>query len=58
MKRNIFEQFINYMATGVNVPVGQGLKSSTRKVRTVHADLDGKDILLVDRPGFDDTYMR
>lgn len=48
-------QFIN-SASGGNLRVGQGLKSCTSKVQIASTfELDGRDVTLIDTPGFDDT---
>jgi predicted GTPase len=35
--------------------VGHGLKSETSMVNTLHMKYKGRNIVLVDTPGFDDT---
>lgn len=48
-------QFINLVA-GSNLDVGRGLKSCTNTVQVAEAfRLDGRPIVLIDTPGFNDT---
>ena len=60
MTRLSFEslfQFIN-AASGSQFDVGHGLKSCTSKiVRTGVFALAGREIILIDTPGFDDTNI-
>jgi GTP1/Obg family GTP-binding protein len=50
-------QFIN-LVSGANLGVGQGLRSCTDKVQIAGAfDLDGRRVVLIDTPGFDDTTL-
>jgi len=45
------------MSSGSNLPIGTDLASSTAKVQpSDEFTLDGQRVLLVDTPGFDDTY--
>ncbi|CAL1717185.1 unnamed protein product [Somion occarium] len=49
--------FIN-LASGANLAVGDGLKSCTSEVLYSHEFiLDGRRVLLIDTPGFDDTTV-
>ena len=49
------EQFVN-LVSGSNLAVSDGLKSCTADVQTAGAfDLDGRRVVLIDTPGFDDT---
>lgn len=49
--------FIN-LASGSNLPVGEGLRSCTSKIETGYPfELFGRTITLVDTPGFDDTNL-
>ena len=50
------KQFIN-LISGSNFTVGNGLRSCTDSVQTVDFDLDGRRVVLIDTPGFDDTTM-
>ena len=57
MNRNSFSclQFIN-LASGSNLRVGMNLKSCTVKVELANEfTLDGRRVILIDTPGFDDT---
>ena len=48
-------QFIN-LASGSSLRVGMGLESSTTEVKRADKfTLDGKPVILIDTPGFDDT---
>jgi predicted GTPase len=48
-------QFIN-MASGSNLRVGMDLESCTARVQRADGfTLDGRSIILIDTPGFDDT---
>jgi len=50
-----FTQFIN-LISGVNLGVGNGLRSCTSTVQIAGSfDLDGRRVVLIDTPGFDDT---
>ena len=52
-----FTQFIN-LISGANLGVGEGLRSCTKTVEPAGAfDLDGRRVVLVDTPGFDDTTL-
>ena len=49
-------QLIN-MGSGSSLRVGANLKSCTEEVQLANEfTLDGRRVLLVDTPGFDDTY--
>ncbi|KEP49821.1 50S ribosome-binding GTPase [Rhizoctonia solani 123E] len=46
------------VASGDSMRVGRGLKSCTQKVEpTTMFTVDGKPVVVVDCPGFDDTYL-
>ena len=48
-------QLIN-MASGSSLRVGRGLRSSTAEVQLADEfTLDGRPVVLIDTPGFDDT---
>jgi len=48
-------QFIN-LVSGSNLSVGKGLRSCTSIVQPAGAfNLDGRRVILIDTPGFDDT---
>lgn len=48
-------QFIN-LASGSDFGVGRGLRSCTNAVQLAGAfNLDGRRVVLIDTPGFDDT---
>ena len=48
-------QFVN-LASGSSLEVGKGLQSCTNAVQMVEAfDLDGRRVVLIDTPGFNDT---
>ena len=48
-------KFINF-ASGSNLRIGMGLESCTDEVRRVDEfTLDGRRVILIDTPGFDDT---
>jgi hypothetical protein len=50
-----FAQFIN-LVSGSNLDVGNGLASCTNAVKPGNPfNLDGRRVILVDTPGFDDT---
>ena len=50
-----FAQFIN-LVSGSNLRVGQGLRSCTDRVQIANSFyLDGRRVVLIDTPGFDDT---
>ena len=50
-------QFIN-LASGSHLRVGVSLKSCTAEVQVANEfTLDGRQILLIDTPGFDDTNV-
>jgi hypothetical protein len=51
-----FKQFVN-LISGSNLGVGSGLKSCTDNVQTVDFTLDGRRVVLIDTPGFDDTTL-
>jgi len=45
------------MGSGSNLRIGANLKSCTAEVQLAkELTLDGRRVLLVDTPGFDDTY--
>lgn len=54
-----YPQFIQTAAPGHdNQEVGHSLESSTSEVKAVRVTfLDGTQVVLVDTPGFDDTYL-
>lgn len=41
--------------TGQDVPVGSGIYSTTTQVKIYRATVDGREVLFVDTPGFDDS---
>ncbi|CAE6452183.1 unnamed protein product [Rhizoctonia solani] len=46
------------VASGDSMRVGRGLKSCTQKVEpTTMFTVDGKPVIIIDCPGFDDTYL-
>ena len=48
-------QFIN-RASGSDLRIGMGLESCTAEVKLANEfTLDGKGVILIDTPGFDDT---
>ena len=48
-------QFIN-LVSGADLGVGRGLRSCTKSVQLAGAfNLDGRRVVLIDTPGFDDT---
>jgi hypothetical protein len=50
-----FTQFIN-LISGSNLDVGNGLVSCTNVIQPGNPfDLDGRRVVLIDTPGFDDT---
>ena len=50
-----FTQFIN-LVSGSNLDIGKGLRSCTNAVQLAGAfNLDGRRVVLIDTPGFDDT---
>ena len=50
-----FAQFIN-LASGSSLEVGKGLQSCTNAVQAAETfDLDGRRVVLIDTPGFNDT---
>jgi GTP1/Obg family GTP-binding protein len=50
-------QFIN-LVSGSRLGVGGGLRSHTKTVQLAGAfDLDGRRVVLIDTPGFDDTTL-
>ena len=52
-----FKQFINLLSNS-NLTVGKGLRSCTNTVQPADAfDLDGRRVVLIDTPGFDDTSL-
>ena len=53
-------QFVNNVTGNVEsgAVIGHSLKSQTQAVQPVRCALpDGREIVLVDTPGFDDTYL-
>ena len=45
------------MGSGSNLPTGMHLRSCTAEVQVANEfTLDGERVLLVETPGFDDTY--
>ena len=58
VSRPWFAQFIN-LVSGSHLGVGRGLESCTSIVEHGSAfDLDGRRVVLIDTPGFDDTNLR
>lgn len=50
-------QFIN-LASGSSFGVGHGIQSCTNAVQVTSGfDLDGRRVVLIDTPGFDDTTL-
>ena len=50
-------QFVN-LVSGSNLPVGEGLLSCTAQVQTSPTfELAGRNVTLIDTPGFDDTLQ-
>jgi len=48
--------FVN-LISGSDLGVGNGLKSCTDNVQAVDFNLDGRRVVLIDTPGFDDTTL-
>lgn len=49
-------QFVN-VASGSNLPVGEGLQSYTSVIQRAQPFmLDGQSVTLIDTPGFDDAF--
>lgn len=49
-----YPQFVN-LASGSDLPVGHGLQSCTEELQHAQFDYNGRQVVLVDTPGFDDT---
>ena len=51
----MYPQFIN-LASGSSLRIGTGLASCTAEVQLANEfNLDGREVTLIDTPGFDDT---